>query len=1297
MVPADRSQTDVDAGARAGGGAMPLLLRPFAPAADRIADALRSMRRIVARGAAGSSTNLLAGAVARTTGRPVLLVVAHLDDADESHDEVAGQGLKAWRLPALEALPGEPGVGLDQVAERLSALGAIQSGDRPEVMVAPIQSLMQLVPPAAKLPALIRTLRVGEDVALTGLTQWLVSAGYVRVEAIEEAGQFAVRGGILDVFPPGLPGEARGALTGIPVRLDFFGDTIEKILEVDLETQGSDRAATAIELVAANPEMLKPTSDFISVLDVIPRDAIVMLAETMEIVEQARGYFERVLEQRGIEGPPAVFARFEKRQSGEGGGVGGGGGAGALVEVNQFSAIAAKAQAIIEVPVSPLPSFAHDVMDALAELAQLTDANVEENGESEVGASEVGKSEAGASEVGANSSASPARTPTPTRVMVCCQNRGETQRFAELLAQASAPRSPSQRALESAATDEEKQALARDMMVPSISREAAARIEGVTAYLHRGVIIHPPSSSAAGVANTETNTESNTESLAESIALVPYHELLNRFTVRRRAGRLRGGRAMDTFLDFQPGDYVVHQDHGVSRFVGLTLMKPRELPSPLLKKKAKEDDLEEYLTLEFAKNSRLHVPVTQIDMVQRYVGGFQGKPPLSALGGQKWKTQKAKAQESVRELAGEMLRVRAAREHMPGVQFPPDTAWQQEFEAEFPYDETEDQLAALAEIKRDMQSPRPMDRLICGDVGFGKTELAIRAAFKACEYGKQVAVLVPTTVLAEQHERTFKARFADYPFRVESLSRFKTGSESNQILAALRKGHVDVIIGTHRILSNDVRFADLGLVVVDEEQRFGVEHKEALLRLRMTVDVMTLSATPIPRTLHMAMLGLRDISSLTTAPVDRRAVVTEVIPYNARRIEQAIKRELAREGQVFFVHNRVVDLQDIATKIKSLVPDARIVTGHGQMEGHELEAAMLKFIRREADILVSTTIIESGIDIASANTMFINNADHFGLADLHQLRGRVGRSKNRAYCYLLLDPEKAQKETARKRLLAIEQYSMLGAGFKIAMRDLEIRGAGNILGAEQSGHIANVGYELYCRLLDEAVHALKHEKPITRSSSSSVEIGISGLIPKGYVPSELRRLEAYRRIASSSTLAHLEQVREDMTSAYGQMPRPVMRLLDLAQVRITLAELGTRTVTVRERDVVFLSHEPGALVDRLRHGVSGQPLTSVAADATIRVLEPKSEGLPHEIYFRPPESYFEPESLLRVLRQRLVPKPAGEEAPPPGAKPEPKSKSKSKAGLSPSSGPGPARDPAARSQLGSPSRPASDRNRRRPG
>ena len=1208
---------------------IPTLCLPFAPAAAAIADAFRSVRRVAARGAAGSSTSLLAGALARTTARSVLLVVAHLDDADEAADELLSQGIRAWRLPAMEALPGEPGVGLDQVSERLSALGALAAGVSPEVMVTPIQGLMQLVPPIEKLPGLMRRLSVGDDVPPTSLAKWLIEAGYRRVETVEEAGEFALRGGILDVFAPGLAGEVREAVTGIPVRLDFFGDTIEKITEIDLETMGADRVARCVELVAADPEKLKPTADFTSVLDAIPVDAMCVLAETMEIVEQARGYFERVLDQRGIEGPPAVFARIEKRLGG-------------LVEVNQFSAIAAKAEVRIEIPVSTLPSFSEDVAEAVRELAALATGTVVK---------------ADAEELTVLNAA---------RVIVCCQNDGELQRFGELLAQVgtgvtgsgqghrqaytqgSKERSKegskevnkpgksgakNTESITAGITDEEAEALTRDLpnlpaLHAPISREAIARIERTKAYLHRGVIIRPAT-------NMPTGSLHGLD--AEPTILVPYHELLNRFTVRRRGGRMRGGRAMDTFLDFQPGDYVVHQDHGVAKFVGLSLMKPRELPSPKLKARTRDTDLEEYLTLEFAKNARLHVPVMQIDMVQRYVGGFQGKPPLSALGGQRWKAQKQRAQESVRELAGELLRVRAAREHIAGVQYAPDTPWQNEFEAEFPYDETEDQLAAMSEIKRDMQSTRPMDRLICGDVGFGKTELAIRAAFKACEFGKQVAVLVPTTLLAEQHERTFRARFADYPFRVESLSRYKTTQESSQILAALRKGHVDVIIGTHRILSQDVRFADLGLVVVDEEQRFGVEHKEALLRLRMTVDVLTLSATPIPRTLHMAMLGIRDISSLTTPPVDRRAVVTEVIPYNPRRIEQAIRREMAREGQVFFVHNRVIDLQNLAMDIKRLVPEARVVTGHGQMEAHELEAAMLKFMRRDADILLSTTIIESGIDIATANTMFINNADQFGLADLHQLRGRVGRSKHRAYCYLLLDPDKEVKETARKRLLALEQYSMLGAGFKIAMRDLEIRGAGNILGAEQSGHIANVGYELYCRLLDEAVHGLKNEKVPMRSSSSSIEIGISGLIPKAYIPSELRRLEAYRRFAAAASHEQLQHVRDDLISAYGDVPRPVMRMLDLAELRIALADLGTRTVTVRDRDVVFLTHDPEQLVARLAAEHDGRPMTQAAAEATVRALAPKMPGMAHEVYFRPPDSYFDPESLLRVLRKRLVP------------------------------------------------------------
>ncbi|MCW5776482.1 MAG: transcription-repair coupling factor, partial [Phycisphaeraceae bacterium] len=619
-------------------------------------------------------------------------------------------------------------------------------------------------------------------------------------------------------------------------------------------------------------------------------------------------------------------------------------------------------------------------------------------------------------------------------------------------------------------------------------------------------------------------------------------------------------------------------------------------------------------------------PATSIDLVQRYVGGFRGKPQLSTIGGTRWQTQKARVAEGVRDLAAEMLRVRAAREAMPGIRYPADTPWQKEFEAEFPYEETEDQLAALAEIKKDMASPRPMDRLLCGDVGFGKTELAIRAAFKAVESGRQAAVLVPTTVLAEQHERTFRARFAGYPFRVESLSRFKTGREQNEILADLRAGRVDAIIGTHRLLSADVAFADLGLVVVDEEQRFGVEHKEKLLRLRMTVDVLTLSATPIPRTLHMAMLGLRDISSLATPPLDRRAIVTEVVPWNDRRIAQAIARELTRGGQVYFVHNRVHNIRRIADDVRRLAPDARIDVGHGQMPARELEAVMLRFMRRETDVLVCTTIIESGIDIATANTMIINDADRFGLADLHQLRGRVGRSDRRAYCYLLLPVTRTLSETARKRLQAVEQYAMLGAGFKIAMRDLEIRGAGNLLGPEQSGHIAAVGYEMYCRLLERAVHELRNEKPPEPASGTAVEIGVAGTIPRAYIPSDARRLAAYRRIAAASSQAELEAVAGDLASAYGPLPPPARRLLDLAELRVLAAGLGVRGVVVRERDVVFRARDPNPITERLR-----------GAKGTVTPLPPKAHDSLHEVYYRPPEQYLEAETLLRVLRGRLSP------------------------------------------------------------
>ncbi len=1129
--------------------------------------ALAGGRRGVASGAAGSSTALLAGVVCVTLRRPVVLVVAHIDDADEAVDELAGLEVEALRLPALEVLPGETGIALDLFAERVNVVRQVladTAGQRPRVLACPIQALMQAVPAPGRIESLLRTIRLGQKQDPAELARWLTGAGYQRRDAVEEPGDFAVRGGLVDVFPPGGTGAD-------PVRIDFFGDVVDRLHLVDLETMGSDRAIESVELVCADVKAIQSDEGTVNFLELLPRSTVGVIAETLEVVEQGRGYFERVIDARGISGPPAVLGLLEKMS--------------ALAEINQFSAGAASADTRVQLPAGLLPAFSKELPEAIAELLGLAEGH--------------------------------------RRIVVCCQNEAEQHRLGELLAEH--------------------------------AREQASRVESMVCYVHRGFIWDSPSTSPG----------------QGPVAIVPYHELVNRFTTRRRTARLKSARAMDTFLDFQPGDYVVHAEQGIARYAGLAMLTPQSITGEFQGAaftRAREP--EEYLTLEFAGRTKLHVPVSRIDLVQKYVGGFSGNPPLSTLGGQKWKHQKERAFESVRDLAGELLRVRAAREHMPGIQYPQDTDWQTQFEEEFPYEETEDQLTCLAAIKKDMTAPRPMDRLICGDVGFGKTELAIRAAFKACEFGKQVAVLVPTTVLAEQHERTFRSRFAGYPFKVESLSRFKTTKEQNDTLAAVRRGHIDLIIGTHRLLSQDVKFNDLGLVIIDEEQRFGVEHKERLLRLRLTVDVLTLSATPIPRTLHMAMLGIRDISSLTTPPTDRRAIVTEVIPYNERRMAQALARELARDGQVYFVHNRITDIASVADTVRRLAPEGtRVVYGHGQMAGHELEEVMLKFFRREADILVSTTIIESGLDVPTANTMIINDADRFGLAELHQLRGRVGRSKHRAYCYLLLPNERTVKEVAQKRLKAIEQFSMLGAGFKIAMRDLEIRGAGNILGAEQSGHIAAVGYEMYCRLLETAVHELNNDKRPDPPSAIVVEIGIAGVIPKPYIPSDMRRLEAYRRAAIASSTQELAKVREDLVEAYGEPPSPVQRMLDMADLRIAAAILGCKSITLREKDVIFRTSLPKEVGTRLesarelpdviretarlaelqaaqaarRSGPVRKPSKPMPAPTTadltgrVTVLPPKSGDTLHEVYFRPPEKYLvEPEMLLLALRRRLA-------------------------------------------------------------
>jgi transcription-repair coupling factor (superfamily II helicase) len=621
----------------------------------------------------------------------------------------------------------------------------------------------------------------------------------------------------------------------------------------------------------------------------------------------------------------------------------------------------------------------------------------------------------------------------------------------------------------------------------------------------------------------------------ERLVLIAGGELFHRHDLARPTRR-RLGRAIDSFLELREGDYVVHLAHGIARYRGLRLLE-------------KADQAEEHLELEFRGGTKVFVPSSKINLVQKYVGGTKARPTLAAIGGAIWARQKQAALAAATDLAADMLELQAARASQPGITFPRETPWQREFAAAFPYRETADQLSAIRGVEDDMCAAQPMDRLICGDVGYGKTEVAMRAAFKAVDSGYQVAVLVPTTVLAEQHRRTFTERMAEYPFRIATLSRFSTRAEQQRTIQELAAGQVDIVIGTHRLVQADVQLANLGLVIIDEEQRFGVEVKERLKTLRQIVDVLTLTATPIPRTLHMSLLGLRDISNLETPPEDRLAVETRVTRFDPDLVRHAALRELNRGGQIYFVHNRIEDIELLARRLLEIVPEARLRIGHGQMPEGELEEVMLDFVDHRFDVLLSTTIVESGLDIPNANTMFIDEADRYGLADLHQLRGRVGRYKHRAYCYLLVDPHKALSPASARRLRAIEEFSDVGAGFAVAMRDLEIRGAGNILGTQQSGHIATVGYELYCELLEQAVRTVKKLPPRV---GADVHIDLPGeaYLPRSYVPDMRLKIDLYRRLARAATAEELAELAAELADRFGPRPAPVERLLRLGRLRV---------------------------------------------------------------------------------------------------------------------------------------------------
>ncbi|RUL88049.1 transcription-repair coupling factor [Tautonia sociabilis] len=1022
-------------------------------------------------GAWGSAAPLAAAALAWHAPGPMLVVIPHVGDLDDFAEDLAAfAGVSVETLPAWERPPSEATAGDELLARRLRVARRFLD-DPPRVVVASMQALMQPVPTPAALAKATRSLRVGETVPVEGLIAWLVDRGMTRVEVVEVAGEFSLRGGILDVFPLD---------RAEPVRIEFFGDDVESIRPFDPESQRSLGGLEAVALTAPSaasntePEALGHLADY------LPEGGWVALVEPEDLKEQGGHYLARVERRRGLFTVEGTFRRLTERPS------------------IALSAVASSSlETTCRLRVESVERFSGELAKVKAELESASAGH---------------------------------------RVLIACHNAAEVERLGEVFADT------------------------------GLVREG--RLELTLGRVRSGFHL-----------------------IDAGLLVIGDHELFDRAEVRRGTGRRRyESRAIDSFLDLNEGDLVVHVNHGIARYRGLQLVD----------KEKGAGYAEEQLVLEFAEGTRLYVPIATIDLVQKYVGGGKADPPLSKIGSSAWEKRKRRVAEAVVDLAQDLIQIQAQRASSPGIAYPAeDSHWLAEFEAAFPYQETPDQLSAIESIKRDMAQPRPMDRLICGDVGYGKTEVAMRAAFKAADAGKQVAVLVPTTVLAEQHHRTFTRRMAEFPFRIEVINRFRPRSEVRQVLKDTAAGTVDILIGTHRLVQKDVAFRDLGLIIIDEEQRFGVEDKEWLKSLRATVDILTLSATPIPRTLHMALLGIRDISNLETPPPDRKAIETRITRWDDAMIRQAIRRELNRDGQIYFVHNKVYDIQSVADRIQQLVPEARIIVGHGQMAGEELERAMMAFVRHEADILVATTIIESGLDIPNANTIFIHEADRYGLADLHQLRGRVGRSKNRAYAYMILEESKSVTPNAVRRLKAIEEFTDLGAGFKIALRDLEIRGAGNILGAEQSGHIEAVGYELYCSLLEGAVRSLtgKGERP---RYDCSIELSWRAYLPAEYVPSHKLKVELYRRVGRLRSLERLADFRQELVDRFGPLPEPADHLLVEAELRI-LAEHWM---------INRLHVEDGFLVLSYRNAKRIQALARQHPPGMVRIVDGKSAYVP---------------------------------------------------------------------------------------
>jgi transcription-repair coupling factor (superfamily II helicase) len=974
-------------------------------------------------------------------------------------------------------------------SSRARALHAMASGTA-RVVVASAAALLPRVTAPGRLLANSLELKPGQDIAPTDLAVMLVDAGFTREDPADEHGEFAVRGGIVDIFPAG---------TSHPVRLEFIGDTIETLRTYDPATQRSIAPIDQIEAVPLRDVLDEDRSATIVDYLARTRSARIIVSERDEvdteatkIVEQVRASYANA--PPGAPPPETLLADWESLAS------------------------------------------RLDTATVVAQLGLDDGAASSETERRSLEREDVGRA-----------SALPAHR---IRCQPAIELRG---RLADWVNEIRRLREQGDTTLFVAVTPgraERTIELLKEYDVFAVPVERAEDAQYAAVLVAIG-----------GLSRGFRLPDAGVQIFAETDV----------FEEDRRAPERRRS-ATKAFLsdlrDLKVGDFVVHIDHGIGMFVGLKQIGIGPT----------SDSVQEFLELRYAGDDKLFVPVERLDLVQKYTGAT--RPPIDKLGGTTWERAKTRVKKAMRDMAEELLKLYAARRAVPGHPFSADSHWQQEFEDAFEYELTPDQQSAIADIKRDMEAPTPMDRLLCGDVGYGKTEVAMRAAFKAVMDGKQVAFLAPTTVLAFQHQKTLKERFAGFPVRIEMVSRFRSKQEQKEIVADLAAGKVDIIVGTHRLLSNDVAFRDLGLLVVDEEQRFGVAHKEKIKRLKKKVDVLTMSATPIPRTLNMSLVGIRDMSIIETPPKDRLSIQTNVVKFDQAVIGRAIRNELARGGQVYFVHNRVESIFSIGGLVQRLVPEARVVVGHGQMDEDALERAMLDFVARKFDILLATTIVENGLDIPNANTIIINRADRYGLSQLYQLRGRVGRSDRPAYAYLLIPPEENLSPVAKKRLAAIKEFSDLGSGFRVAALDLEIRGAGNLLGGEQSGHIDTVGFEMYMKLLEQTVRELKGEE-IEDDVRATVNLRVDLRIDDSYVPDMNQRLMLYRKVAAARSEPEIDRVLEEAADRYGPPPDSVLNLANYGRVRVLADRLGIEAID-REARTVVLKFRPQAKVDPVR-------------------------------------------------------------------------------------------------------------------